>query len=224
MNIRFVNLHKFGVSDAFSIEDGGSIYINGKEKSVNYIDSTHFLVDMKCYHNLEFFDKIVLNEQNIVLPGKGLVLKHQYSNLWSMFKKETYSRIYIKQLNRSFLFNDLHIIPESLPLGMYSYDIRYSEDNNEPCTIEPKVRVNHFGSIISPVPLFDLNTKNENIGDNYINIEKYQFFYGKEEYEAEKHRFCVEHLVEPEAFDIILNTLNNTTEVRWLKEAKREVS
>lgn len=74
-----------------------------------------------------------------------------------------------KHLPEKILFTILRVDPKSVPKGLYVYDIRHSdEDWCEPATIEPKVIVNHMGSIIT-------NEEIKFIGDDrYINIDKYR--------------------------------------------------
>ena len=91
------------------------------------------------YRSVEFYNEITLSNQDKPLPEK-------------------------------ILFTILRVDPKSVPKGLHVYDIRHSdEDWCEPATIEPKVIVNHMGSIITNEEItFD------NPDDKYINIDKYR--------------------------------------------------
>ena len=47
------------------------------------------------------------------------------------------------------LFTDMRIDREAVPEGLYAYDIRESDDGDRLATIEPKVVVNHGGTILT---------------------------------------------------------------------------
>ncbi len=51
------------------------------------------------------------------------------------------------------LFTNQRLTPEDVPKGHYLYHIRGSDDGGGFATIEPKVPVNHSGSVILPKPL-----------------------------------------------------------------------
>lgn len=51
------------------------------------------------------------------------------------------------------LFSDERLTQNDIPRGMYCYDLRMSDDGDRFATIEPKVRVNHGGSIVTKAPI-----------------------------------------------------------------------
>lgn len=66
------------------------------------------------------------------------------------------------------LFTDERIDRDAVPDGLFAYDIRESDDGDRPATVEPLVRVNHGGTIIT--------RKEIPMGENgYAEIEDYNF-------------------------------------------------
>ena len=51
-------------------------------------------------------------------------------------------------LDRKALFSNGRIAPEEIPEGLYAYDLRYSDEENRFVSIEPKVRVDHGGTVL----------------------------------------------------------------------------
>lgn len=47
------------------------------------------------------------------------------------------------------LFTGARIDRDAVPDGVFAYDIRESDDGDGPATVEPAVRVNHAGTILS---------------------------------------------------------------------------
>ena len=55
----------------------------------------------------------------------------------------------IEVLGRRALFSNGRLMPEQIPKGLYAYDLRHSDDGDRFCsTIEPKVGVNHGGTVL----------------------------------------------------------------------------
>lgn len=54
----------------------------------------------------------------------------------------------IEVLDRRALFSNGRLMPEEIPEGLYAYDLRHSDDGDRFCSIEPKVGVNHGGTIL----------------------------------------------------------------------------
>ena len=54
----------------------------------------------------------------------------------------------IEILDRKALFSNGRLLPEQIPEGLYAYDLRHSDDGDRFCSIEPKVAVNHGGTIL----------------------------------------------------------------------------
>ena len=55
---------------------------------------------------------------------------------------------FIEVLDRRALFSNGRLIPEQIPEGLYAYDLRHSDDGDRFCAIEPKVGVNHGGTVL----------------------------------------------------------------------------
>lgn len=54
----------------------------------------------------------------------------------------------IEVLDRRALFSNGRLMPEEIPEGLYAYDLRHSDDGDRFCSIEPKVGVNHGGTVL----------------------------------------------------------------------------
>ena len=54
----------------------------------------------------------------------------------------------IEVLGRKALFSNGRILPEEIPEGLYAYDLRYSDEEGQFISIEPKVGVNHGGTVL----------------------------------------------------------------------------
>lgn len=54
----------------------------------------------------------------------------------------------IEVLDRKALFSNGRLMPEEIPEGLYAYDLRHSDDGNRFVSIEPKVGVNHGGTVL----------------------------------------------------------------------------
>ncbi len=54
----------------------------------------------------------------------------------------------IEVLDRRALFANGRLLPEEIPEGLYAYDLRESDDGSRFISIEPKVGVNHGGTIL----------------------------------------------------------------------------
>lgn len=46
------------------------------------------------------------------------------------------------------MFSNGRILPEEIPEGLYAYDLRYSDEKGQFISIEPKVGVNHGGTVL----------------------------------------------------------------------------
>lgn len=149
---RFISVSKLaGWHDAFFIEDGGSILIDGKEETVTYIDQEHFLIGLKCFHISEFYYKV--GKYHLVLPGKGLKTK-KYGPNYNSYLDGTYEKILIPDIKLSCDFSNLRIIRETIPLGKYAYDLRYDDEGRGIASeIAEYVLINHLGTIVSEVPI-----------------------------------------------------------------------
>lgn len=54
----------------------------------------------------------------------------------------------IEVLDRRALFSNGRLMPEQIPEGLYAYDLRHSDNGDRFCSIEPKVGVNHGGTVL----------------------------------------------------------------------------
>lgn len=54
----------------------------------------------------------------------------------------------IEVLDRRALFSNGRLMPEEIPEGLYAYDLRHSDDGSRFVSIEPKVGVNHGGTVL----------------------------------------------------------------------------
>ena len=54
----------------------------------------------------------------------------------------------IEVLDRRALFSNGRLMPEQIPEGLYAYDLRHSDDGSRFCSVEPKVGVNHGGTVL----------------------------------------------------------------------------
>ena len=54
----------------------------------------------------------------------------------------------IELLDHRALFSNGRIKPEQIPEGLHAYDLRHSDDGGRFCSIEPKVGVNHGGTVL----------------------------------------------------------------------------
>ena len=54
----------------------------------------------------------------------------------------------IEVLDRRALFSNGRLLPEQIPEGLYAYDLRHSDDGDRFCSVEPRVGVNHGGTIL----------------------------------------------------------------------------
>ena len=59
----------------------------------------------------------------------------------------------IELFGKPVLFSNNRIAPKDIPEGLYCYDIRHSDDGGRFCSVEPRVGVNHGGSVITDMPL-----------------------------------------------------------------------
>lgn len=59
----------------------------------------------------------------------------------------------IELLGKTALFTNDRLTDEDVPQGMYCYHLRHSDDGGRFCSVEPKVGVNHGGSVITKEPI-----------------------------------------------------------------------
>ena len=84
------------------------------------------------------------------------------------------------------LFTDLRIDRQTVPKGLFMYEVRHGDDLGVPLQIEHRVFVNHFGTLISNMPI-SLH-KSKVYGEVYRDIDPDQdwssegYFYTIQEY------------------------------------------
>lgn len=85
-------------------------------------------------------------------------------------KEELYSENFdVLSVNgKEVLFTCLRISRETIPEGLHAYDIRESDTGGEFATIEPRVIVNHAGTILSKEAI-------EMGPDGFVEIDEYGF-------------------------------------------------
>ena len=85
-------------------------------------------------------------------------------------KEELYSENFdVLSVNgKEVLFTCLRISREMIPEGLHAYDIRESDTGGEFATIEPRVIVNHAGTILSKEVI-------EMGPDGFVEIDEYGF-------------------------------------------------
>lgn len=54
----------------------------------------------------------------------------------------------VEVLDRRALFSNGRLLPEQIPEGLYAYDLRHSDDGDRFCSVEPRVGVNHGGTVL----------------------------------------------------------------------------
>ena len=59
----------------------------------------------------------------------------------------------IEMLGKPALFTNAHLTDADIPQGLYCYHLRHSDDGDRFCSVEPKVGVNHGGSVITKEPI-----------------------------------------------------------------------
>ncbi len=86
------------------------------------------------------------------------------------------------------LFNNGRFAKDEIPIGLYSYDLRFKDDGVEVGSIEPNVLVNHAGSILTSVPI-DFGDKgvivlSDDTSPNFLGEEKTILDFINDEYIA----------------------------------------
>ena len=59
----------------------------------------------------------------------------------------------IEMLGKPALFTNARLTDADIPQGLYCYHLRHSDDGDRFCSVEPKVGVNHGGSVITKEPI-----------------------------------------------------------------------
>ncbi len=100
-----------------------------------------------------------------------------------------------------FLYTDDRIWREALPIGWYCYELRGADsDPGIPATLEKNVRINHVGSLLTPIEVI-IPT-----GGDHINIEEKLHFLGEE---LTLPEFCAVHGFQNPSEPQVLNAPQN---------------
>lgn len=92
---------------------------------------------------------------------------------------------HIEIFGKPALFTNLRIDSNSIPKGLYCYDLRGSDhDAGNPITIEPKVIVNHAGTVLVPSKI-DIPEK-----QGFLKLKNGLNFLGEE---LTLEEFCAKH-------------------------------
>lgn len=60
----------------------------------------------------------------------------------------------IRVFGKPALFHDMRLDRNTVPKGLYLYEVRYDDDNKgEPVQLAEKILVNHFGTILTKEPI-----------------------------------------------------------------------
>ncbi len=95
----------------------------------------------------------------------------------------------IEVLDRRALFSNGRLMPEQIPEGLYAYDLRHSDDGGRFCSIEPKVGVNHGGTVLMK-DILDFGTSDQILLDyetepNFLGDEMTPSEFAEEEVQDE---------------------------------------
>ena len=59
----------------------------------------------------------------------------------------------VELLGRRMLYSDCRLSPDEIPVGLYAYDLRHTDDGERFGTIEPRVSVNYCGTVLTDEPI-----------------------------------------------------------------------
>ena len=79
------------------------------------------------------------------------------------------------------LFTEQRVKRETLPEGIFCYDLRHGDDMGAPVSIENRVVVNHFGTILTAIP-FDFG------GKDYVSTDYERFWFTDERMTVEQFK------------------------------------
>ena len=95
----------------------------------------------------------------------------------------------IEVLDRRALFSNGRLMPEEIPEGLYAYDLRHSDESCRFCSIEPKVLVDHGGTVLMK-DILDFGTSDQILLDyetepNFLGDEMTPSEFAEEEVQDE---------------------------------------
>lgn len=114
----------------------------------------------RCYHGGEKIDEFIpegIRATEFALevwdydPLELGLAKNSTGTAYVNIENESYQLIEL--FGKPALFSNDRITPKDIPEGLYCYDLRHSDDGDLFCSVEPKVAVNHGGSVITDIPL-----------------------------------------------------------------------
>ena len=84
-------------------------------------------------------------------------------------------------LGKTVLFSNVRIDRNTVPAGMYAYDLRHDDDGQgNICEVKPFIAVNHMGTILTdePIPMSDggcrfVNTDDYSYIGEYTTLEEF---------------------------------------------------
>lgn len=117
---------------------GRHSYQNGERIEEYYPESEAEAVEFAC--KLWDYDPLDLD---LCLNAEGTKYIH--------LELEEYQQIEL--LGKTALFSNNRLTEADIPQGMYCYHMRHSDDGDRFCSVEPKVGVNHGGSVITKEPI-----------------------------------------------------------------------
>lgn len=90
--------------------------------------------------------------------------------------EERYERVDV--FGKECLFTCARINRDSVPEGLYAYDVRHDDDcQGDPCEIKPYVLVNHWGTIIcaEPIEMSDCKELGANLACRYLDDGDFEY-------------------------------------------------
>jgi len=106
-----------------------------------------------------------------------------------------YQVVEVKGVKCLFTESRLHRFP--IPGFLHIYDLRHGDNFNRPATLEPSVKVNFFGSIITD-HVFKLNSSKIDPNDKYLELKRndFKFTYENDVPGTEACKWISDHSIE----------------------------
>ena len=87
----------------------------------------------------------------------------------------------VELYGRLSLFTDSRVARDKLPEGVYCYEMRHGDDMGEPVSVEDHVAVNHFGTILTTIPI-DFGSS------DYLPVDYEKFWFTGERMTIDEYR------------------------------------
>lgn len=94
-------------------------------------------------------------------------------------RKELFSLVEVR--GQKFLFTDCRVDRNTVPQGMYVYEVRASDEGYEPCEISEHIWVNHYGTLISKKPIEKWDDEYQGRRFLYLGFNEKPEYYENEE-------------------------------------------